>query len=79
MSMNMSQLKTLRDELKLQAHLFNAELTEAWEKVQKDLEVVESETRTSFSSRSAPEPLLKQIEGTLERIREGVARNHLAH
>jgi len=77
-------LATLRDELKLQIHLFDAEARQRWEEIEKDWQLIRSEieglkpvaaraaTRATFASK----PLLRKIETALFQIREGIERHH---
>ncbi|MGZ3687211.1 MAG: hypothetical protein ACXWP5_10165 [Bdellovibrionota bacterium] len=84
MAMNLNQLKTLRDELKLKAHLFNAEMRQSWEKVEKELQALQSEAKKvapsaklAFTqSATALEPLLAQVETSLVKIREAFERQN---
>ena len=86
MSMTMNQLETLRDELKLKAHLFSMEAQQAWGKIEKDLEMLQSEVKNMMppakaafaESGKVAHPLFKQIESSLLKIRDGFERNHLS-
>ena len=86
MSMTIQQLETLRDELKLKANLFSAEVRQTWEKVEKDFQLLQSEAKhvmppakTALAeSAKVAQPLLKQLESSLLRIRDGFERNHLS-
>ena len=81
---DIKSLATLRDQLKLQFHLFDAEARERWEALEKDWSVVLSEVeqlkpvvgRAVLRASHASKPLLAKIEESLFRIREGVARHH---
>ena len=79
-----AKLSKWRDELKLQAHLFNADAKDQWKQIEKDWQLLESEAK-----RLAPEakkaarvpaatlrPLLRKLETSLQHIREGVERHH---
>lgn len=76
MSMTINQLKTLSDQLKLKAHLFSAEMRQSWEKVEKDIQLLQSEAKRAVPSAKAVQPLILQVEESLTRIREGIERNH---
>ena len=64
-----SNLKRLRDELKLQAHLFKAEARDEWERIEKDF--VQVEQRFGQLKETAKESA-KEIEGATERLLDSV-------
>lgn len=51
----LASLKTLRDEIRVKAHLFRADLRDEWAKVDKRLDVIESELNRF--AREAKDPL----------------------
>ena len=64
-----SNLKRLRDELKLQAHFFKAEARDEWERIEKDF--VQVEQRFGQLKETAKESA-KEIEGATERLLDSV-------
>lgn len=80
------RLLALKAELELKAHLFNAELNEEWERIEKDWQTIQAELkllspaakRTIYRSMRLTVPLLRKVEHSLIRIREGLERNHQA-
>ena len=77
-------IQTLRDELKLKSHLFDAETKEQWKKFEKDWQLIRSELqrlvpqakRAMVRSALASRPLLTKIHESLERVQEGLGRHH---
>jgi hypothetical protein len=71
-------LRTLRDELRVKAHLFKADLRDEWAKVEARFEVVESELRHFGKEAEVPVEiagdaarlLITEAREALERIRE---------
>jgi hypothetical protein len=68
------KLQALREELLLKAHLFSAEAKEEWMKLEKDWELLRSETR-GFD----PSATLERVRRSLERIRMGIGHNHASN
>lgn len=74
------QLQKLRDELKLQAHLFSMEvkdewheLEQKWDKVNQELQPLEQATSTSLNEISAAAKLLmEEIKNGYERIKSSL-------
>ena len=70
---HIEKLTQWRDELKLQAHLFNAEAKEQWKQLEKDWELLESEVkriapvarRAVADTAKATTPLMRKIETSL--------------
>lgn len=85
--MDMERLAGLRDELKLQLHLFDAETRQRWVELEKDWQLILSEAerlkpaaaRAILRASLATKPLLEKFENSLLRIREGVERHHNSH
>jgi hypothetical protein len=85
-SLDLSRLSTLRDELKVKAHLFDSELKSQWEKLEKDWELIQAEMKriapdakmTIYRSTRSTLRLFGKIERSLHRIREGLERHHRA-
>jgi hypothetical protein len=81
---DLKRLKTLRDEVKVQAHLFDTEMRTRWKKFEKDWKLIQSETRriapeaTKVFSESVKltKPLFSRIEKSLGRIQAGIERHH---
>jgi RNA polymerase-binding transcription factor DksA len=79
-----TNLKQMRDELKVRTHLFDSEMKEQWKKFEKDWDLVRSEIkkitpqakRALTRSALAARPLLTRINQSLERIQEGFERHH---
>ena len=65
----LKDLEALRDELKVQAHLFSSELKKQWEHVEKDWQTLRSETERL-------RPAAAKIEESLLRIRDELKRHH---
>jgi hypothetical protein len=82
--LDLSSLAALRDELRVQAHLFDAELKDQWEKLEKDWHLIQSEMdhlkpvaeRAAYRSVMAARPLLSKVKRALDHIRTGLERNH---
>jgi chromosome segregation ATPase len=66
---DLQKLATLRDELKLQIHLFSAEARQLWAELEKDWQLINFEIKDS-------KPQMKKIENALIQIREGIERHH---
>lgn len=82
--MQNEKMITLRDELKLKAHLFDSEMKYRWERFEKDWNLVRSEMKRIMpkaqqalrESSLATKPLLTEINESLQRIEDGFERHH---
>lgn len=61
----LDELRRMRDELRVQAHLGKAEVRERWQALERSLDQLES--RAKRTSRAA-EPPLRQIESDLRKL-----------
>jgi hypothetical protein len=65
---NLQKLRTVRDEVRLHAHLFNMELKEAWEKLEPKL------TQAELKAKKATEASAVALGGAIEALIEFQSR-----
>jgi hypothetical protein len=81
---DLARLATMRDELQVQLHLLDTELKQKWERVNRDWHLIQAEIKSlapdarvaARRSIRVTRPLISRIEKSLQRIREGLERNH---
>jgi hypothetical protein len=79
-----AELVSKLEEIRLKAHLLEGELRVEWEKLDKDLGLIQSEVRrlapearkAALESALVAKPFLARLEGAIGRIREGLERHH---
>jgi hypothetical protein len=73
----LEKLRMIRDEIRLQAHLFSAELKQEWKRLEQNWTLIKNDsatvkpvlTKAIMDAGKAAEPLIRELQATYDRIR----------